>query len=84
MTPRRRVAHRVLHRLRDQYGSLCDQASRVSKECIRVAILWHELWHEALEDGKLKNSLKKKRKDFKKILGLLYMQILPIIDSEFS
>jgi FKBP12-rapamycin complex-associated protein len=48
MTPRCRVAHIVLMRLRGKYASLCDQASKVSKECIRVAILWHELWHEAL------------------------------------
>lgn len=27
------------------------QAELVSKELIRVAILWHELWHEALEEA---------------------------------
>lgn len=27
------------------------QAQLVSKELIRVAILWHELWHEALEEA---------------------------------
>ena len=27
------------------------QAQLVSKELIRVAILWHEMWHEALEEA---------------------------------
>lgn len=27
------------------------QAQLVSKELIRVAILWHELWHEGLEEA---------------------------------
>lgn len=27
------------------------QAQLVSKELIRVAILWHEIWHEALEEA---------------------------------
>ena len=27
------------------------QASTVSHELIRVAILWHELWHEGLEEA---------------------------------
>ncbi|KAJ8529983.1 hypothetical protein K7X08_036818 [Anisodus acutangulus] len=32
-------------------GVLVDQAQLVSKELIRVAILWHEMWHEALEEA---------------------------------
>ena len=27
------------------------QAKTVSQELIRVAILWHELWHEGLEEA---------------------------------
>lgn len=27
------------------------KAQLVSKELIRVAILWHEMWHEALEEA---------------------------------
>lgn len=27
------------------------QAQLVSRELIRVAILWHEMWHEALEEA---------------------------------
>ena len=32
-------------------SSFLLQAQLVSKELIRVAILWHELWHEALEEA---------------------------------
>lgn len=30
---------------------LAVKAQLVSKELIRVAILWHEMWHEALEEA---------------------------------
>lgn len=30
---------------------LCLQAQLVSKELVRVAILWHEKWHEGLEEA---------------------------------
>lgn len=29
----------------------CPQALLVSQELIRVAILWHEMWHEGLEEA---------------------------------
>lgn len=32
-------------------STLFRQAQLVSKELIRVAILWHEMWHEALEEA---------------------------------
>ena len=32
-------------------GVLVDQAKLVSKELIRVVILWHEMWHEGLEEA---------------------------------
>lgn len=32
-------------------GKIFFQAQLVSKELIRVAILWHEMWHEALEEA---------------------------------
>lgn len=32
-------------------STLFHQAQLVSKELIRVAILWHEMWHEALEEA---------------------------------
>ncbi|WOK94449.1 serine/threonine-protein kinase TOR [Canna indica] len=50
-TLRRRAAQDVVDKIRQQYGVLVDQAQLVSKELIRVAILWHEMWHEALEEA---------------------------------
>ena len=30
---------------------VCTPAAQVSTELIRMAILWHEMWHEALEEA---------------------------------
>lgn len=32
-------------------STLVAQAVMISDELIRVAILWHELWHEGLEEA---------------------------------
>ncbi|RDX82964.1 Serine/threonine-protein kinase TOR, partial [Mucuna pruriens] len=48
---RKAAAQEVVDRVRQHSGVLVDQAQLVSKELIRVAILWHELWHEALEEA---------------------------------
>ncbi|XP_020086675.1 serine/threonine-protein kinase TOR isoform X1 [Ananas comosus] len=48
---RRRAAQDVVDKIRQHSGVLVDQAQLVSKELIRVAILWHEMWHEALEEA---------------------------------
>uniref|UniRef100_A0A5B7BS83 Serine/threonine-protein kinase TOR n=1 Tax=Davidia involucrata TaxID=16924 RepID=A0A5B7BS83_DAVIN len=48
---RRAAAQEVVDKVRQHSGLLVDQAQLVSKELIRVAILWHELWHEALEEA---------------------------------
>ncbi|RZC44315.1 hypothetical protein C5167_037265 [Papaver somniferum] len=48
---RRAAAQEVVDRVRQHSGVLVDQAQLVSKELIRVAILWHEMWHEALEEA---------------------------------
>ena len=37
--------------MRRDWGSLVDAAQVVSRELIRVAILWHEIWHEGLEEA---------------------------------
>lgn len=37
--------------LRQHSGRLISQAHLVSNELIRMAILWHEMWHEALEEA---------------------------------
>ncbi|PKA52215.1 Serine/threonine-protein kinase TOR [Apostasia shenzhenica] len=48
---RRAAAQEVVDKIRQHSGVLVDQAQLVSKELIRVAILWHEMWHEALEEA---------------------------------
>ncbi|KAM7263834.1 hypothetical protein ACFE04_001517 [Oxalis oulophora] len=48
---RKAAAQEVVDKVRQHSGALVDQAQLVSKELIRVAILWHELWHEALEEA---------------------------------
>jgi FKBP12-rapamycin complex-associated protein len=40
-----------MDRMREHSPTLVDQALLVSHELIRVAILWHELWHEGLEEA---------------------------------
>ena len=44
-------AGQIMSDMRLHSSSLVDQALMVSKELIRVAILWHEMWHEALEEA---------------------------------
>ena len=41
----------IMEKMRDHSAALVDQALLVSSELIRVAILWHELWHEGLEEA---------------------------------
>ncbi|KAG9155854.1 hypothetical protein Leryth_004105 [Lithospermum erythrorhizon] len=48
---RKAAAQEVIDKVRQHSGVLVDQAQLVSKELIRVAILWHEMWHEALEEA---------------------------------
>lgn len=44
-------ARQIMDSMRLHSPALVDQAERVSHELIRVAVLWHELWHEALEEA---------------------------------
>ena len=44
-------AKAVMDELRIHNRDLVDQAQLVSKELIRVAVLWHELWHEGCEEA---------------------------------
>lgn len=41
----------ILKSIRKHSDSLVEQAMLVSQELIRVAILWHEIWHEGLEEA---------------------------------
>ncbi|KAK2968912.1 hypothetical protein RJ640_018604 [Escallonia rubra] len=48
---RRAAAQEVVDKVRQHSGVLVNQAQLVSKELIRVAILWLESWHDALEEA---------------------------------
>ncbi|OQV15683.1 Target of rapamycin [Hypsibius exemplaris] len=48
---RKEAADRMLKTMREHSSNLVNQALMVSEELIRVAILWHEMWHEALEEA---------------------------------
>jgi FKBP12-rapamycin complex-associated protein len=41
----------ILKSIRKHSDALVEQAMLVSQELIRVAILWHEIWHEGLEEA---------------------------------
>lgn len=46
-----RPAQSIMNHLRGHSAKLVEQAELVSTELIRIAVLWHELWHEALEEA---------------------------------
>jgi len=48
---RKKAALGIMDKMRLHYPVLVDQALMVSQELIRVAILWHEMWHEGLEEA---------------------------------
>ncbi|XP_038681159.1 serine/threonine-protein kinase TOR isoform X1 [Tripterygium wilfordii] len=48
---RRAAAQEVVDKVRQRSGVLVDQALLVSEQLIRMAILWHEMWHEGLEEA---------------------------------
>lgn len=48
---RQRAASSIIEKMRIHSPVLVEQAELVSHELIRVAVLWHELWYEGLEDA---------------------------------
>ncbi|KAJ7718399.1 phosphatidylinositol 3-kinase [Mycena maculata] len=48
---RKNAALAIMDRMREHSPSIVEQARIVSRELVRVAILWHELWHEGLEEA---------------------------------
>jgi len=48
---RRAAATAVVEGVRQHSATLVEQAQMVGGELIRMAILWHEMWHEALEEA---------------------------------
>ncbi|KAI9320096.1 armadillo-type protein [Dichotomocladium elegans] len=49
--PRQRATFSIMDKMRLHSANLVEQALMVSQELIRVAILWHEMWHEGLEEA---------------------------------
>ncbi|PGH13669.1 Atypical/PIKK/FRAP protein kinase [Helicocarpus griseus UAMH5409] len=48
---RSQSASHIMDSMRQHSPRLVEQAEVVSHELIRVAVLWHELWHEGLEEA---------------------------------
>ena len=48
---RQHAANKILQSMTEHSPKLVQDAKLVSRELIRVAILWHELWHEGLEEA---------------------------------
>ncbi|XP_029434781.1 serine/threonine-protein kinase mTOR isoform X2 [Rhinatrema bivittatum] len=48
---RHNAANKILKNMCEHCNTLVQQAMMVSEELIRVAILWHEMWHEGLEEA---------------------------------
>ena len=51
VTRRSQSATQIMEKMREHSPGLVEQAELVSQELIRVAVLWHELWHEGLEEA---------------------------------
>ena len=51
VTRRSHSAGQIMESMRQHSPDLVEQADTVSQELIRVAVLWHELWHEGLEEA---------------------------------
>ncbi|SPQ26658.1 5e2edd65-6acc-4dcf-a7ef-f29e4cb58798 [Thermothielavioides terrestris] len=50
-TRRSKTASLIMESMRQHSPKLVEQADLVSRELIRVAVLWHELWQEGLEEA---------------------------------
>ncbi|TPX76526.1 hypothetical protein CcCBS67573_g02191 [Chytriomyces confervae] len=48
---RMNAAVSIMEKMRTHSNALVEQVLLVSQELIRVAILWHEMWHEGLEEA---------------------------------
>ena len=48
---RQKAANNIMNYMKKHSERLVEQAQLISGELIRVAILWHEMWHDALEEA---------------------------------
>ena len=51
LSRRKTSAMQIMDSMKSHSPKLVEQAEIVSQELIRVAVLWHELWHEGLEEA---------------------------------
>lgn len=51
VTRRSQSASHIMESMRQHSAKLVEQADTISHELIRVAVLWHELWHDGLEEA---------------------------------
>ncbi|KAJ9451057.1 (UPF0240) [Diplonema papillatum] len=51
LSDRKTAASKVLDGMREHSAVLVEQCEFVSNELIRVAIIWHELWNEGIEEA---------------------------------
>ena len=68
----RNVASQILQSLKEHNNTLVEQAKLVSEELIRVAILWHEMWHESLEEASKLHYGERNTQGMLDILGALH------------
>ncbi|CAF0752879.1 unnamed protein product [Brachionus calyciflorus] len=68
----RNVASLILQSLKESNNTLVEQAKLVSEELIRVAILWHEMWHETLEEASKLHYGERNTQGMLDILGALH------------
>ncbi|KAK4695205.1 serine/threonine-protein kinase mTOR, partial [Lecanoromycetidae sp. Uapishka_2] len=73
---RAQAAGQIMEKMREHSPLLVEQADLVSHELIRVAVLWHELWHEGLEEA---SRLLKDAKDLSLAVPGTYQSGKPVI-----
>lgn len=66
------IASNILQSLKEHNNTLVEQAKIVSEELIRMAILWHEMWHESLEEASKLHYNEKNTQGMLDILGALH------------
>ena len=67
---RSQSASQIMDSIRKHSADLVEQAEVVSHELIRVAVLWHELWHEGLEEASRLYDISPSSQDYKTVLVL--------------
>lgn len=79
-------AQKILDTMKMKYPKLVEQATMVSSELMRVAILWSEMWYEALEDASRAYFFQNDTKEMTAILENLHevMKRGPITMKEIS